>query len=163
MAGTTISELIFFIAAILISSTVAVSFIKVADTYSKSISDEASMIESEIGSKMIVINDPARVPYDRTTSNLTFYIKNTGSSDLSVKDIVVSANGTASSGAKIKTRIMDGGTRWTPGDVVEVIFTVKNLRTGVDYDGWASTSALTDGGAPMGSAQSTLLFRIRGP
>ena len=163
MAGTTISELIFFIAAILISSTVAVSFIKVADTYSKSISDEASMIESEIGSKMIVINDPARVPYDRTTSNLTFYIKNTGSSDLSVKDIVVSANGTASSGTKIKTRIMDGGTRWTPGDVVEVIFTVKNLRTGVDYDGWASTSALTDGGIPMGSAQSTLLFRIRGP
>jgi archaellum component FlaG (FlaF/FlaG flagellin family) len=163
MAGTAISELIFFIAAILISTTVAVSFIKVADVYSESISDEASMIESEIGSKMAIINDQARVPYDKATSNLTFYIKNTGASDLSIKDLVVSANGTASSGTKIKTRMMDGGSIWTPGDVVEVVFTVKNLRSGIDYDGWASTSGLSDGGAPMGSAQSTIMFRIRGP
>jgi flagellar protein FlaG len=162
MAGTTISELIFFIAAILISTTVAVAFIQVADDYSEGISDEARLLRSEMGSKLTIINDPGKVPYDRSTSNLTFYLKNTGSGELSVKDIVVSANGTAASGSKIKTQVLDGGSIWSPGDVVEVKFTVKNLRAGVDYDGWASTSALTEGGIPMGSTQSALTFRVRG-
>jgi flagellar protein FlaG len=162
MAGTTISELIFFIAAILISTTVAVSFIEVADRYSESISEEAGMMETELGSRMSMINDPARVPYNRTTSNLTFYIKNTGSGYLSVEDLVVSANGTASTGDLIDARVMDGGSGWAPGGVVEVVFTVKNLRSGVDYDGWAATSGISDGGEPRGSAQSTITFRVRG-
>jgi len=141
---------------------VAFAFVSIADTFSQRLEDEAVQLKAEMGSSMVLINDPANVPYDRTTTNLSFYLKNSGSSELSLEDIVVSANGTAVPSSDLWAEHLEGGSRWLPGDVVQVRFHVPSLRTGVDYPGWASTSGLTDGGSPRGSAQDSFAFRIGG-
>ncbi|MDG6223963.1 MAG: hypothetical protein QCI82_00440 [Candidatus Thermoplasmatota archaeon] len=161
MAGTAISELIFFVAALIVSSAVAVAFIDVADNYSKGLRDEAALLRADMTSSLTIVNDPGMVPYDNISQNLTFYIKNTGSSELSVQDVIVSANGTVSGGNGTLVLIVGGGSIWVPGSVVQVTFEAGGLVEGADYSGWASTSGLTEGGAPRGSALDTITFRIR--
>lgn len=161
MAGTSISEMIFFITAIIVSSAVAVTLVDVIDRYTDEISDEASIVEGEMRSRVTIINDPLYVIYNSGDGNLTFYLKNTGTGDLSKDDIVVSANGTTRAGKSLWVTQLGGGSAWKPGDVVQVTFRVPGLREGVDYHGWASTSGLSEKGIVRGSAQSSLVFRIK--
>ena len=158
MAGSAVSELIFFIAAIMISSAVAVTLIDVIDNYSESLGDEAALLRGEMGADMRMINDPMYVPYSNGT--LTIYLKNTGTSDLSTEDLVVSANRTVGSGSGITVTLMDNSSVWSPGKTVSVSFSVPNLTEGVDYHGWASTSGLTSGGARRGTARDEFIFRV---
>lgn len=162
MAGSAISEMIFFIAAIVVSSAVAVTLIGVVDNYSDEISEEAALLRGEMSSKVRIINDPLYVGYQNSSGNLTFYLKNTGSGDLSKEEIVVSANGTARSGSQIRAVLLSGGTVWKPGTVVEVEFNCPGLVEGMDYHGWAATSGLTGSGRLGGNAQDTITFRIMG-
>ncbi|MGA1848910.1 MAG: hypothetical protein ACMUHB_06185 [Thermoplasmatota archaeon] len=161
MAGTAVSEMIFFIAAIIVSSAVALTLVEVIDTYAENIGDEASLVEGEMRARVTIINDPLYVTYDRSETNLTFYLKNTGTVDLSIPDIVVSANGTASGGDDIWVDLMGNGTRWGPGDVVEVIFRVPGLKADTDYSGWGSTSGLSERGTAKGSAEDRIIFRVK--
>ncbi|MGA1820468.1 MAG: hypothetical protein ACMUHU_05600 [Thermoplasmatota archaeon] len=160
MAGTSISEMIFFIAAILVSSAVAVTLIEVIDRYTDEISDEASVVEGEMRSRMTIINDPLYVIYDTSDGNLTFYLKNTGTGDLSKDDIVVSANGTTKAGSEIWAAQLGDGSTWRPGDVVEVKFRVPGLKEGIDYKGWATTSGISEKGFIRGTTQASIVFMI---
>ncbi|MBN1539424.1 MAG: hypothetical protein JW939_04710 [Candidatus Thermoplasmatota archaeon] len=161
MAGTSISEMIFFIAAILVSSAVAVTLVEVIDRYTDEIENEASLVEGEMRSRVTIINDPLYVRYDPSDGNLTFYLKNTGTGDLSKDDIVVSANGTTRAGNSIWATQLCGGSAWRPGDVMQVTFRVPGLREGIDYHGWASASGLSEKGTVRGTAQSSMVFRIK--
>jgi archaellum component FlaG (FlaF/FlaG flagellin family) len=161
MASTAVSEMIFFIAAIIVSSAVALTLVEVIDTYAENIGDNASLVEAEMRAKVTIINDPLYVIYDTSDTNLTFYLKNTGTMDLSIPDIVVSANGTSRGGDDIWVDLMGNGTRWRPGDVVEVTFRVPKLKEGMDYSGWASTSGLSERGTAKGSADYRIIFRVK--
>jgi archaellum component FlaG (FlaF/FlaG flagellin family) len=161
MAGTAVSEMIFFIAAILVSSAVAVTLIEVIDQYADDVSDNAQVVEGEMRSRMTIINDPLYIPYDTTETNITYYIKNTGTISLSTEDLVVSANGTTKAGSDLWIRLLGGSSVWMPGDTIEVIFRAPNLREGVDYNGWASTSGITDNDQIRGSAQDTIIFQVK--
>ena len=161
MAGTSVSELIFFIAAIMVSSAVAVTMIEVIDRYAEEVSDQASVVEGEMRSRMTIINDPLYVQYYTNDTNLTYYIKNTGSGDLSTEDIVVSANGTTRAGNDLWVTLLGGSSDWRPGDTVEVTFRVPSLHEGVDYNGWASTSGITETQQVRGSAQDIFIFQVK--
>jgi flagellar protein FlaG len=160
MAGNAASELIFFIAAIMISSVVAVTLIDVVGEYSDNIEDEASLLKWDMKAKVKVINDPMYVPYDTSDGNLTIYVKNTGTSDLSVDEIVIGANGTARADTEIWVSIVSGGSKWSPGETVKVNFRVPNLEEDIDYHGWVSTNGLTSSGVRSGSAEDSFVFRI---
>ena len=162
MAGNSVSEMIFFIAAILISSVVAVAFIEVIGNYSEDLEQEASLLRGEIRSRMDIVNDPLNVPYDNSTANLTFYIMNTGTGRLSTDSLVVGANGTTAAGSNLYAEVLGDSTEWVPGAVVSATFNVTGLIEGVDYSGWASTTGLSDGGQIRGHANDELSFRIRG-
>ncbi len=161
MAGSAVSEIIFFIAAIMISSAVAVTLVEVVDNFSADLGDEASVLRWEMRTNMEVINDPMYIPYDTSDGNLTLYLKNTGSGDLSVDDIIISANGTTDAGNDIWTKLLGGGNEWEPGKTVQVNFRVSGLREGVDYNGWAATSGKTSSGSIRGTAQDTIIFQIK--
>ncbi len=154
--------MIFFIAALLIATMVAAVFINIADDFSGDLEDEAERMRQEIRSHIAIINDPGNVPYENSTDNVTYYLMNIGTGDLSMDDIVVSANGTASGGSSIAVRLVGDGTIWSPGGVVEVNFTSSGLVEGVDYHGFASTAGMTSGGKVSGHSQDVLVFRIRG-
>jgi flagellar protein FlaG len=161
MAGSAVSELIFFIAAILISSAVAVTLIEVIDEYSGDLKDEASVLRWEMRSDMIMVNDMGNVPYESSTGNITFYLKNTGTGDLSTEDIVISANRTIGTGSNLTVTLLGGGRAWSPGKTVQANLLVPNLEEGVDYYGWATTSGLTDEGKRRGNTDAPFVFRIR--
>ncbi len=154
--------MIFFIAALLIAATVATVFINIADDFSSDLEDEAERMRQEVRSHLAIINDPGNVPYENSTGKVTYYLMNIGTGDLSMDDIVVSANGTASGGSSIAVRLIGGGTVWSPGGVVEVNFTSSGLVEGVDYHGFASTAGMTPGGKVSGHSQDVIIFRIRG-
>lgn len=160
MAGSAISEMIFFIAAIMISSAVAVTLIGVIDDYSEDLGEEASVLRWEMRSQMKVINDPMYIPYDTSNGNLTFYVKNTGTGDLSIDELVVSANGTTGSTSTMWTRTLNGDEDWKPGSTIEVIFRVSGLKQDTDYNGWVYTSGITPTGSPRGTAEDNIVFRI---
>jgi archaellum component FlaG (FlaF/FlaG flagellin family) len=134
----------------------------VIDSYSDEVSDEASILEGEMRSRMTIINDPLYVQYVNSTGNLTFYIKNTGTADLSLDELVVSANGTARSGNNISITMLGSSSAWKPGGTIQVTFNAPGLREGVDYVGWTSTSGLLDNKQVRGSAQDIMIFQIRG-
>lgn len=161
MAGTAVSEMIFFIAAILVSSAVAVTLIEVIDRYAEEVSEEATVVEGEMRSRLTIINDPLYVQYDKSSTNLTYYLKNTGTGDLSTQDIVVSANGTTKAGKDLLITLLGGSSDWRPGDTVEVTFSVPSLREGVDYNGWASTSGITETKQVRGNAQDIFIFQVK--
>jgi flagellar protein FlaG len=160
MAGSAISEMIFFIAAIMISSAVAVTLIEVVDEYSEDLSDEASILRWEMRSDMTFINDPLHIPYNSSTGNLTLYVKNTGTGDLSLGDLVISINGTTKTGNDIMKTILGGGASWSPGKTVQVNMNVPGMNEDMDYHGWGTTSGITSSGGRRGTAQDTLVFRI---
>jgi len=160
MAGSAVSELIFFTAALLISASVAVALVEIVEDYSASLRDEASLLNADMRARVTIVNDPFYVPYDGTSGDLSFYLKNTGTSGLSLDDIVVSANGTARSGSSLTASVLGGGSLWSPGRTVEVVFSVPDLTEGTDYHGWASTSGLTEEGMARGNAQDTIVFRV---
>jgi flagellar protein FlaG len=162
MAGSAVSELIFFIAAIMISSAVAVTLIDVIDDYSSDLRDEASVLRGEMRSDMILVNDPQNVPYETGTGNITFYFKNTGTGDLSIDDLVVSANRTVGTGSNLTVQLLGGGSRWSPGKTVQANFLAGNMDEGEDYHGWATTSGLTTEEGRRGSTEISFVFRIRG-
>jgi archaellum component FlaG (FlaF/FlaG flagellin family) len=161
MAGTAVSELIFFITALLVSSTVALVLVDVIDRYAEDLEESSSVLKGDMQSRLSIINDPLNVQYDPDTGNLTYYLKNTGTGALSMTDIVVSANGTALSGDSITVKQLSGGTKWSSGSTVEVVFPVKGLTGSMDVQGWASTSGLNSAGASRGSAQDSFVFRVR--
>jgi flagellar protein FlaG len=161
MAGSAVSELIFFIAAILISSAVAVTLIEVIDDYSGDLSDEASVLRWEMRSDMILVNDMQNVPYQVGTGNITFYLKNTGTGDLSTEDIVISANRTVGTGTNLTVKLLSGDSKWSPGETIQANMIVSNLEEETDYYGWATTSGLTTEGKRRGSTEVSFVFRIR--
>jgi len=161
MAGTAVSELIFFITALMVSSAVALVLVDVIDRYAEDIEESSSALKGDMQSRVTFINDPLNVPYDPASGNLTYYLKNTGTGALSMTDIVVSANGTALSGTSVSVKLLSGGARWSSGSTVEVVFPVKGLTTSMDVIGWASTSGLNSAGASRGSAEDSFVFRVR--
>ena len=162
MAGNSVSEMIFFIAAILVSSAVAAAFIGIVEDYSGDLEERASLLRGEVRSGMDIVNDPANVPYVNSTSNLTFYIMNTGTGRLSTDSLVVGANGTTAGGSDLYIEILGDETDWLPGVVIGASLKVGGLVEGRDYNGWASTSGLSDSGQIRGHARDDLAFRIRG-
>jgi flagellar protein FlaG len=162
MAGTTVSEMIFFIAAIVISSMIAVVLIDIVGDFSANLGDEASVLRGEMQSRLDIINDQMNVPYDNSTSTVTFYVMNTGTGELDAESLVVAANGTTAAGSGLEARFMGGERRWLPGVVMEVNFTVDSLAEDIDYNGWASTSGISDRGEIRGHTTDSFVFRIRG-
>ena len=160
MASTSISEMIFFIAALLISASVAGMLIEVVDNYASDVESTAADLKGDMQSKMSFISDNLHVPYNSTNNVLTFYLMNTGSGDLTVDDLVVSANGTTAAGGNLTKKIVGGGSRWSRGKVVEASFNVTGLKEGQDYHGWASTTGISSSSASRGHAKDAITFRV---
>lgn len=74
------THVVFFIASVIIASAVSGVFITVIDGVMTSFSERGKIIEENLESKFIIINDPDNIPL--TGSFYNFYIKNIGSRKL---------------------------------------------------------------------------------
>ncbi|MCZ7357048.1 MAG: flagellar protein G [Candidatus Methanoperedens sp.] len=131
MAGEAITQLIFFIGAVVI----AVSVIGVVTTNVHSITASYGMssqtLADQLKTDITIINDPAAIPYDNNTDNYSFYVKNTGKNTLDPTSVNMFIDGNYYNFSKNWT-IMDkpGSSSWYPAYVLRLNYSSPGLSSG---------------------------------
>lgn len=90
-ADSSVTQIMFFIAAVLVAGTLAGVFIGIANSMGQTIQERGDAIGDQLQSDITIINDPVVVPYDN--SILTLYVKNTGTSTLSRNGLTILVDG----------------------------------------------------------------------
>ena len=120
MPGEGITQMIFFIAAIII----AVGVIGVITTNVNSISTSYGMnsktLADQLKTDITIINDPSSIPL--LSNNYSFFVKNTGTSilDPSTVNMFVDGNYTRN----LTYSIMEGGTSWSSTYVLMLNYSI---------------------------------------
>ena len=131
MAGEAITQLIFFIGAVVI----AVSVIGVVTTNVHSITASYGMssqtLADQLKTDITIINDPAAIPYDNNTDNYSFYVKNTGKNTLDPASVNIFIDGNYANTTK-KWTIMDNtnSSLWYPTYVLRLNYSSLGLASG---------------------------------
>jgi len=122
MPGEGITHLIFFIGAIII----AVGVLGVVTTNVQSISASYGMnsktLADQLKTDITIINDPAMIP--NSSSNLSFFVKNTGQSTLDTSTVNMFVDGRFT--MNLTYRVMEGGTQWSPTYVLMLNYTYSS-------------------------------------
>jgi archaellum component FlaG (FlaF/FlaG flagellin family) len=113
-SGTT--EVIFFVAAIVVAGALSGVFIGLSSDMANAVENRANNFSDKLDTSIKVINDPAFMPYNNST--LTLYIKNTGSIPLLPTDMLVLIDGKDQNSSS--WTIIGGLAQWVPGIVLEV-------------------------------------------
>ncbi|MCZ7397758.1 MAG: flagellar protein G [Candidatus Methanoperedens sp.] len=119
MSGDGITQLIFFIAAIVI----AVGVIGVVTVNVQSISASYGMnsktLADQLKTDITIINDPGAIP--NSSSNYSFYVKNTGKSTLDPTTVNMFVDGKYT--MNLTYKIMENTTLWYPTNVLMLNYT----------------------------------------
>ena len=130
MSGEGITQLIFFIGAIVI----AVGVIGVVTTNVHSITASYGMssktLADQLKTDITIINDPAAIPYVGT--NYSFFVKNTGKNTLDNSSVNMFIDGNYVN-VTDKMNIMDGGSIWYPTYVLRLNYTTATQFTAGDH------------------------------
>ena len=151
MAGEGISSLILLSASLIVAGIVATSIIVISYHYADSIKSRGSMEEQYLKSKIVIINDLAYSPYNKTTDNLTLYVKNIGYTVLSMNNTAVILNGTLYSLSYPYTIHPTSGDVWAPQVVVEIKIHLNSPLSNGDH----IVTVVSDYGV-----KDTLTFRV---
>jgi flagellar protein FlaG len=129
MAGESITQLIFFIGAVVI----AVGVIGVLTTNVQSITASYSMnsrtLADQLKTDITIINDPAAIPY--VSNNYSFFVKNTGKNTLDPTTVNMFIDGNYANTTN-KWTIMDnpGSSIWYPTYVLRLNYTTAPFTSG---------------------------------
>lgn len=128
MASVSVSQLILFIAAILVATSVAGLLTNTVDDISRAIEDQGLSTSNEIRSEITIINDPGATEID--SGNVTLYVKNTGNSELSTQpgniDILINGIYVADLQSGDIT-LLNGATVWGQSEVAKINVTADNV------------------------------------
>lgn len=113
-SGTT--QVIFFVAAIVVAGSLSGVFIGLSSNMANAVEKRANNFSDKLDTSIKVINDPAFMPY--SNSSLTLYIKNTGAIPLLPTDLLVLIDGKDQNSSS--WTIMGGSGQWVPGLVLEI-------------------------------------------
>ncbi len=116
MASASASQIVLFIAALVISSAVAAVMMNTVGELSGVLSQKNRVLVESIKDDITIINDPGNI----TTNPLKIYVKNTGLSTIPIdkKLVDVLVDGVYQTNYSISS--LSGNTEWEPGDVVEL-------------------------------------------
>ena len=95
--GEIASQIIFFIAVVLLASSVSAVLFVTVQKMSVEVREQGDVFKKLIGTDFEIINDPVNVPYDSSKNAYVFYVKNTGSEELTFTNntLTVLLNGSA--------------------------------------------------------------------
>ncbi len=126
------SHLVFFLASMVVASTLAGVFITSTDSISSGIRSREDALSERLKSDISIINDPNNMPNDP----LIVYVKNTGSTSMNKTDVEILVNGTLQQPSSIQ--LVDGDDNiWSPTEVIKVKIDIK-LESG---DHWLKVVA----------------------
>lgn len=120
MGSLATSELIFFIATLVISGSVVGVLGGQTFHLTQSMDQSSKTVSSTIDTSFSIINDPSSIPY---SSGYVFYVKNTGSVGFYFSNNTVSTvlNGTLLSGSEISYTTPGGNGELLPGQVGSIV------------------------------------------
>jgi archaeal flagellar protein FlaG len=130
MPGTAASQMIFFIAAMMVATAVAGVFITTTINLAKDMKKGGDDIKNQFNTQITVINDPSAMPYNSTCSTLVLYIKNIGSADISQDTVMVALNGSYFTKANMTFQLLDGASAWKNEVVLAVTIYNVTLASG---------------------------------
>jgi len=135
MAATAASQIIFFIAAIVVSVAVVGTLISTTHNFSNDIKRRGSDMGNTIQTDIAIINDPVAMPYNATNKTIAIYIMNTGSTILpySNSSVTVMINGT--SFTNLSFVLPSGVKTWGP-DVTLTVYVHEVVLPKQDYRLW---------------------------
>ncbi len=119
MGSLATSELIFFIATLVISASVVGVLGGQTFHITQSIDQSTKSVSTTIDSSFEIINNPSQIPYN---NGYVFYIKNTGSISIDFTNTSISTiiNGTLLSGGEVSYQTPGGSGALLPGQVGEI-------------------------------------------
>ena len=127
MPGEGITQLIFFIGAIVI----AVGVIGVVTTNVQTITASYGMssrtLADQLKTDITIINDPEKISY--VSGNYSFFVKNTGKSTLDPTSVNMFVDGNYVNTTN-KWSVMEGGSFWYPAYVLRLNYTSSALSSG---------------------------------
>ena len=134
MASETTSSLVLFIAALAIAGIAAAAMAGVVGSVANELRDRGTVMADAIATDLAIVNDPDNVPWDG--SDLTIYVKNTGSRTLSEDEALILVDGQH---ATYTSSLLEGEPSWAPGVVVAYTVTPASAPSGdtrvhVSYD-----------------------------
>jgi flagellar protein FlaG len=125
MASTAASELIFFIASMIVAATVAGALMGTVFNVTNSLNGKGNSIKAELDTQISIINDVAAMPYNATAQTLVLYVKNTGASLLDCNYTRVMTDGNLTDSNNATFRLLDGASDWNAETVLEI--TIHNI------------------------------------
>jgi flagellar protein FlaG len=117
-ADTSATHMIFFIVSVVISLGVAGALFMNVQSISNAATMGSKTLSEQLKTDITVINDPDTIPY--AGGVYTFYVKNTGKAALSTAYITVLIDGIVVPGNNLSKTILEGGTVWQIGDVLQI-------------------------------------------
>jgi flagellar protein FlaG len=127
-AETSSTHLIFFITAIVIAGSVVAVIYTNVNAITSSSGEGAAALSQQLKTDIKIINDPANIP--NVGNSYTFYVKNTGRSNLASKFVSVLINGEVIPDSNVTKVIVGGDTEWMPADVLQLDVTTDTIRSG---------------------------------
>jgi flagellar protein FlaG len=113
---TAITHMIFFIAAVII----AVSVVAVLNTNVQSLTSSAytnsNIMADQLRTDITIVNDPEIVP--RSGNTYSFYVKNTGKTNIPIDYIDVFIDGLLVSPEDLDLRLQEDDMVWNPADLL---------------------------------------------
>ena len=160
MASISTEHLIWFIISVFVAGTASLALVPVMNQMADNIEDSARGHSGQLGSAMIIINDPAVVPYDVSNGTLEIYAKNTGRTHISKMGVLALINGTSYLVSDSDIEVMGVLDLWGPGQVARVNISVPGLDPGHDYRIHLHVNTVDRGGRDAGHASAEMWFRI---
>jgi flagellar protein FlaG len=127
-AETSSTHLIFFIAAMVIAAGVVAVIYTNVNSFAGASQESASTLSKQLKTDIKIINDPARIP--KTGNNYTFYVKNTGRSNLASEHVTLMINGNVIPAKDVNLTVINGDIVWRPSDVIQLIVTYPSMPAG---------------------------------
>ena len=134
MSGVSASTLVIFIASILVAAGVAGTLVATVGDISNSAETKGDAITESIDADFEILNDGGGTKfYDNSTTNITFYIRNTGSNALfqNPNNINVLVNGQFEQDITIQSVTSDSNDDvWAEDEVLEIEVSLGRTLSG---------------------------------
>ncbi len=125
MPGTSASHIVFFIAAVIVATSVASIFATTVIRMSGDIKEQADARVDEMNTRVAIINDPSAMPYNSSAGTLVLYVKNLGKTVLAEESTKVFIDGNFTRSENLTFSLLDNATSWSRETVLEI--TIHNI------------------------------------
>jgi|GEM_PF-7100528 len=156
IASESTSKLIWLAISMVIALSLAGAFVTISGRIVDSIEDDTGQRVGDKEARISVVNTDGTL-YEEDDGNYTIFIKNVGSRNLLIDEMIIGVGGELHSSDDINATIVDGD-EWAPSKICRAEFN-SSIDYG-EYDVWVSVPALSGDRVREGTAECEFKIRV---